>query len=263
MEPVTAIATGGLDLFGVLHLVLWHALRIGALVMVMPMFGGRTMPMQVRVMLTLVLAGALSGMLPEPPPAGFNGPTVLTVVRELVLGVAMGLIIRLAFEAGQLAGELMSQGMALSMATMADPASGTPSPILSMWFYLAFGLLFLAFDGHLAMVEMLVESYHALPIGEPMPDAMAVASAIPLFFATVLRAGVLLALPVMLALLTCNVSFGVLARAAQAFNPIALGLPVSLMVGLLLVGMVFLHLQEPILQVLMDAFAAARAIPGA
>lgn len=263
MDPVTAVAVDGLNLLGLLHLVVWHALRIGAAIQVMPIFGGRSMPMQVRMVVTLVLAGALSTMLPAPPPAAFDALTVLTVIREMAVGIAMGLIIRLAFEAGQLAGEFISQGMALAMATMADPLSGASSPVLSTWFYLAFGLLFFAFDAHLALVEMLFDSYHALPIGTALADPLAVAAAIPQFFGTVLRAGLLLALPVMLALVTVNLSFGILSRAAQALNPMALGLPVSLMVGIFLIGLVFVQLQEPVGQLLLDAFGAARAVTGA
>ena len=82
----------------------------------------------------------------------------------------------------------------------------------------------------------------------------------PHFFSTSLRVGLLLALPVMLALLTVNLSFGVLSRAAPALNPIALGLPVALLIGLVLLGALFSQLQEPVRQLFEAAFTASRGV---
>jgi len=152
--------------------------------------------------------------------------------------------------------------MGRSFATMADPLSGASSPVLSQWFYLSFGLLFFALDGHLALVRLLFESYQTLPIGQPIPDLGQFLSAVPMFFATALRVGVLLALPVMIALLAVNVAFGVLSRAAAQMSPMALGMPVALLVGLLLLSMLARELQGPAQRLFEEAFSAARALTG-
>lgn len=262
MDAVTLATATGVDLFGMLGTVLWHVIRIGAVLQVLPMVGGRTLPARVRLILALALAATLSGLLPAPPAAAVDAATALAVVREFAVGVAMGLMLRLAFEAGRLAGELASQGMGLSFATMADPLSNASSPVLSQWFFLVFGLVFFTLDGHLALVHVLLDSYHALPVGTALPDTHAMLATVPLFFATVLRAGVLLALPVMMALLAVNLAFGVLARAAAQLNPIQIGLPVALLVGLLLLYLLVRHLQGPVQGLFEQAFAAMRAVTG-
>jgi flagellar biosynthetic protein FliR len=262
VDTVTLASATGLDLFGMLGTVLWHAIRIGAALQVLPMVGGRTIPARVRLVLVLALAASLSVLLPAPPAAAVDAATVLAVVREFAVGIAIGLMVRLAFEAGQLAGELASQGMGLSFATMADPLSNASSPVLSQWFFLIFGLVFFTLDGHLALVRLLLDSYHALPIGAALPDVHAFLATVPAFFGTALRAGVLLALPVMMALLAVNLAFGVLARAAAQLNPIQIGLPVALLVGLLLMSLLVRHLQGPVQALLEQAFAAARAVTG-
>lgn len=262
MDTVTATTVDGLNLFAMLGTVLWHALRIGAALQVMPLLGGRSMPARARLITTIALAAAMSTLLPAPPVAGVDAATVLTVLREFALGIAMGLMLRMAFEAGMFAGELVSQGMGLSFATMADPLSGASSPVVSTWFYLAFGLLFFALDAHLALVTLLFESYSALPVGAPLDDVNVFVAAVPAFFGTVLRAGLLLALPVMVALLAVNLAFGVLARAAAALNPIAIGLPVALLVGLMLLGLLMRELLGPVQGIFDDAFSAARALTG-
>jgi flagellar biosynthetic protein FliR len=260
MEPTTATVIDGLNLFGMLGTVLWHAIRIGAAMQAMPMLGGRSMPMRARLIFTLAISGALSALLPTPPAAGVDAMTVLTVLREFAVGIAIGTILRLAFEAGQFAGELVSQGMGLSFATMADPLSGASSPVLAQWFYLVFGLLFFTFDGHLALVKLLLDSYRALPLGTPLVDVQQFLSVVPTFFSTALQAGLLLALPVIVALLAVNLAFGVLARAAPQLNPVQLGLPVALLVGLVLLMLLARELQGPVERLFDQAFDAARAL---
>ena len=262
MDTVTLTTASGVNLFGMLGTVLWYALRIGAAVQVLPVLGGRGMPVRARMMVTLAMAGAISSVLPAPPAMGVDAPTVLGVLREVTVGIVIGLLLRLAFEAGQLAGELVSQGMGLSFATMADPLSGASSPVLSQWFYLVFALLFFTLDGHLALVRLLANSYDGLPIGASLPDRQTLLAAVPTFFTTTLRAGVLLALPVMMALLAVNIAFGVLARAASQLNPMAIGLPVSLLVGLVLLMLITRELQVPVQQLFDDAFATARGLTG-
>lgn len=262
MDPVTLTSASGLDLFDMLGRVLWTALRIGAAIQVLPMLGARGVPARSRLVFTIALAAALSGLLPEPPKAGVNAATAIAVLREFSVGIAIGLMLRLAFEAGQLAGELASQGMGLSFATLADPSGGGSATVLAQWFYLAFGLIFFAVDGHLALVQLLFDSYAAMPIGAPFRDLPGFLAAIPLFFAAAMRAGLLLALPVMMALLAVNVAIGVLSRAASQLSPISLGFPVAILLGMLLLMVLARELQGPVQQLFGDAFQAARALTG-
>jgi len=262
VDTVSLVALTGVDLFAMLGAVLWYALRVGAALQVLPAVGGRGIPVRARLVITLALSAAMASVLPAPPPMGVDAATVLGVLREFSLGVAIGMMLRLAFEAGRLAGELVSVGMGLSFATMADPLSGTSSPVLSQWFYLAFALLFFIVDGHLALVNLLADSYGGVPVGAALPDVAGLLAAVPEFFGACLRAGLLLALPVMMALLAVNLAFGVLARAASQLNPIAVGLPVSLLAGRTLMMLLMRGIEAPVRRLFEDAFTAARALAG-
>lgn len=262
MDPVTLTTSDGLNLFGLLASILWYALRIGAAIQVLPMVAGRGIPARSRLVLTIAIAASLSAMLPAPPVAGVNAATVLSVLREFSMGIAIGLMLRMAFEAGELAGELVSQGMGLANATLANPLSGAASTVLSQWFYLSFGLIFFTMDGHLALVQLLFDSYRTMPVGTPIHDLASFLGAIPAFFAVAMRAGLLLALPVMMALLAVNVAIGVLSRAAQQLSPMSLGFPIALLVGMLLLVGLARELQAPVQRLFEDAFGAARALTG-
>ena len=262
MDAATQMAIDGQQAFGMIATLLWTALRVGALLMAMPLIGTRALPARIRVIAALALSMALAPLLPAPPAwSGLDAATVLSVARELALGVAMGFMLRLVFEAGALAGELISQGSGLSFAQMSDPLRGVQSGVVGQWFYIAFGLLFFAANGHLAMIALLVHSYEVLPIGTALPDVEASLRIAPEFFSVVLRGGVTLALPVMVALLAVNLAFGVLSRAAPALNPIQLGLPISVLVGLFLIAMLAGELGPPVQRLYDAAFDAAGRVP--
>lgn len=262
MDAATAVVIDGQQAFGMIGTLLWTALRIGGLLMAMPLIGTRAIPARIRVMAALALSLALAPLLPAPPAwHGFDAAVVLSVARELAVGAAMGFMLRLVFEAGALAGELISQGTGLAFAQMNDPLRGVNSGVVGQWFYLVFGLLFFAGNGHLALVALLVHSYQALPIGAALPDPQASLSAAPAFFALVLRGAVTLALPVMVAMLAVNLAFGVLSRAAPALNPIQLGLPVSVLLGMFLIAVLAGELGPPLQRLFDAAFDAAARVP--
>jgi len=261
MDAVTTMAVDGGQAFAIIVKVLWTMLRIGALLMALPLIGTHAVPKRVRVLLAGVLALVIAPLLPAPPHwNGLDAALVLDIAREITLGLIMGLTVRLAFEAGALAGTLIATGSGLAFAQMSDPLRGVSSNVVGQWFYLAFGLVLFASDGHLKVVELVLYSYQQLPIGTALPDPSALPAAALGFFQPVLAAGVSLALPVMVALLAVNLAFGVLARAAPALNPIQLGLPVSVLLGLLLMMILADELAPPMRRLLDAAFESATHI---
>ncbi|HEY0333214.1 MAG TPA: flagellar biosynthetic protein FliR [Stenotrophomonas sp.] len=261
MDAATQMVIDGQRAFAMVGAVLWTMLRIGATLTAMPLIGTKAVPARVRVLLAAVLALALAPILP-PVPAwnGFDASVVLAVARELAVGLAIGFLLRLIFEAGALAGELVSQGTGLSFAQMSDPLRGVTSGVVSQWFYLGFGLLFFTANGHLALIQLLVDSYHALPVGTALPDPQAFAEVAPTFFLQMLRGGLTLALPLIVAMLAVNLAFGALAKAAPALNPIQLGLPVSVLLGLFLLATLAGEMGPPVQRMFDATFDAARAL---
>jgi flagellar biosynthetic protein FliR len=193
-------------------------------------------------------------------------PVTLTTAQGLnlfgMLASVLWYALRIAFEAGEVAGALVSQGMGLASATLANPTSGEASPVVAQWFFLSFGLVFFASDGHLALVQLLFDSYTAMPVGAPIHDWAGFVASVPEFFGVALRTGVLLALPVTMALLAVNVAVGVLSKAAQQLSPMSLGFPIALLLGLLLLMALARELQGPVQRLFGQAFEAARALTG-
>lgn len=261
MDSATQMAADGLQAFGMIGTILWTMLRIGAMLMAMPLIGTRAVPSRVRVVLAGALAVALSPLLPPVPQwTGFDAATVLSIARELAIGVSIGFLLRLVFEAGAMAGELVAQGTGLAFAQMSDPLRGGSSGVIGQWFYLLFGLLFFSTNGHLALISLLMDSYKAVPIGGALPNIDTFLSAAPTFALQVFRGALGLALPLTVAMLAINLAFGVLARAAPALNPIQLGLPVALLLGLFLLTVLAGEMGPPVQRLFDAAFQAADGV---
>lgn len=261
MDAVTRMAIDGQQAFAIISTTLWVMLRIGAMLMAMPMIGTRAVPARVRVMLAVALSVALAPVLPAVPLFdGLSSTTVLTVLREVAVGVSIGFLLRLIFEAGSMAGEMIAQSTGLAFAQMADPMRGGSSGVIGQWFYLMFGLLFFTSNGHLALISLLVDSYKALPIGTALPDPHALAALAPTLAVQIFRGAMSLALPLVVAMLAINLAFGVLARAAPALNPMQLGLPVALLLGLVLLTLLAGEMGPPVQRLFDTAFDAARQV---
>jgi flagellar biosynthetic protein FliR len=258
VNATSAVLIDGVLLFDYLGAVIWTALRVGGLFMVAPVIGTRSLPNRARLIFVLALSTVLAPLADPPPLLSLGAAAVLGLLTEMAIGVALGFTLRVAFEAAAVAGEMVAQGMALAFAQLSDPLrGGATSGVVGMWFYIAFALLFFAFDGHLAMIELLAQSYRAMPVGAPLADPLQLASGAPRFFAQALLTGVSIALPLMMAMMVVNLAFGVLGRAAPALNPIAVGLPAALASGMLLMAFLIAELKEPARLLFDAAFAAA------
>lgn len=216
--------------------VLWAALRVGGVVMVAPILGAMFVPNRVRVLMTLVLAFAMlpvAGAVPAVSPLSVAG--FLAVARELLVGITIGFMLRIAIEAAVLAGQIVSSGTGLSFAMVVDPQVGG-IPLLGRFYLIIATLLMLAADAHLQLIEVLAASFSLLPMGGdglgPV-DARQVADFAGLMFVGALK----LAMPSVAAMLMVNVAFGVISRAAPTLNLFAVGFPITLLMGFLVMLM--------------------------
>jgi flagellar biosynthetic protein FliR len=209
--------------------------RIGMLFMTMPVIGTRLAPARVRVALAFAVTIIVVPML---PPIGVTPSlsleTFLTIGQELLIGAAVGFAFQVVFQVFVLSGQFMAMKMGLGFASMNDPANGVQTTVLSQFFLLLATLLFLAINGHLILLTLIVESFHALPPGVSAlsrENLFSVASLGSWMFAGAL----VISLPVLTSLLVVNIAFGVMSRAAPQLNIFAVGFPFTLMCGLALI----------------------------
>ncbi len=213
--------------------VLWAALRVAGVIMIAPLLGAMFVPNHLRILLVFALAVAMLpaiGTVPAVSPLSLAG--LLTIARELAIGLALGFTLKLAIEAAVLAGQLVSTGTGLSFAQVVDPQAGG-MPLLGRFYLIIATLLMLVFNAHLQLIEVLAHSFTLLPIGADSlqaADARQVVEFAGLMFSGALK----LALPSVVAILMVNLAFGVISRAAPTLNLFAVGFPVTLLMGFLI-----------------------------
>ena len=207
--------------------------RIGAALFAAPFFGAALVPVTVRVSAAWALAIFVAVWLPEvaAPPALFSVAGLLAVAGEVLVGLALGFVLQIAFAAPVMAAELIGGGMGMSMAISADPAGGGQTTAFGQYFTIVLTLIFLAVGAHLHWIALLVESYRSFPPGETWLGAERF-ELIASFAGTMFETAVRIALPVTLVLLLAQVLTGVLSRSAPSLNLFALGLPAGVLAGI-------------------------------
>lgn len=208
--------------------------RISGLLMVMPLIGTRMVSMRVRLLLAVSITLVIVPMLPPIAPVeAFSFASVIIILQQLLIGVLMGFVVELLMQVFVIAGQLIAMQTGLGIATTVDPSQGASVVVISQWFLFMVSLVFLALNGHLVLIEILVDSFRSIPIGLASFSVEQFGLLVR-WSGWMLAAAVVISLPAMTALLIVNLAFGVMTRAAPQLNIFALGFPVTMIVGLLI-----------------------------
>jgi flagellar biosynthesis protein FliR len=234
--------------------------RIGACLMVAPMFGARFVPARTRIVLAVAITALVVPLLPAPEVRPFSGQGFVILAQQLLIGVALGFALQVVFDALGLAGQLLANSMGLSFAFNVDPLRGSSTAALGQLYIILATLVFLAMGGHLAVIEVLVDGLSSMPVGASLrPESL---WSIVLWGGTLFSGAISIALPGVTALLIVNLAFGVVSRAAPALNLFAVGFPISLIIGLVVVLAGMGPLVEGITQLIAQGLGFLRELSG-
>jgi len=200
---------------------------------------------------TLAIAPTL-GRFPNVDPGSALG--LLIVAQQIVIGLAMGLAMRIIFSAVEMAGNLIGLQMGLGFATLFDPQNSAQTPVMGSFIGMLAILIFLSLDGHALMLETLAVSFRELPISA-QPLAAGGFKLLLNWGGEIFLAGVLLSLPVIAALLVTNISLGIMTRAAPQLNIFSVGFPITLMAGFLILYLLLPYFIPLLSRFMHDALA--------
>ena len=218
--------------------VLWPFIRVLALFSSMPVLGQRNVPIRVRIALSFFIALGVAGTVPA---GSGNVPldspaAILLVVQQVLIGLSLGFAVRVIFTAIEFAGEVIGLQMGLNFAGFFDPATAQQATATSSFFSTMVAFLFIAMNGHLLVIEAVVQSLVAFPVS-PEPFAFLHAVRPETWGAEIFRLGLWIALPLIAMLLFVNMMLGIIARVAPQLSIFSVGFPITLGVGL--VGVMF------------------------
>jgi flagellar biosynthesis protein FliR len=247
-----SLTTGQLDAW--LAQVLWPFIRVSSCFMVAPAFGAVFVPARIRIVLAGAITLVIAPFVPSPADiTPFSAAGVIVTLQQVIIGIAIGFSLQVLFDAVTLGGQLLANSMGLSFAFNLDPMHGTQTPVVGQLYSMLVMLTFLALDGHLKLIELLVEGFRTMPIGTSGLGQDNVWSIV--VWGSQLFSGALsVALPGVTALLIVNIAFGVMSRAAPQLNLFAVGFPISLVFGLVIVVAGLPAMQTTFIRLLADTF---------
>lgn len=242
--------------------LLWPLTRILGLLASAPVLGNISIPTPVKLGLALLLTILVMPTLPAMPQIDpGSGVGLIILLQQIVIGLAMGFSMRIVFTAIEMAGEIIGLQMGLGFATFFDPAHSGQIQLIGRFFGLFATLSFLTIDGHLQIIALLAQSFTILPIGM---SGIATASFVTLanWGTEIFMLGLRLALPVLTTLLITNLALGILTRAAPQLNIFAVGFPLTLGIGLLMMSLVLPYFTPVLNQMFLNGFSMLNTLIG-
>ncbi|WP_166306071.1 MULTISPECIES: flagellar biosynthetic protein FliR [unclassified Bradyrhizobium] len=213
--------------------------RVGAMVMLLPGFGESNIPARVKLSIALLLTLIILPLHRNAYHVDLTSISSLGVlmVHELIIGIVLGATARVTLSALNVAGSVIAQQLGLGFVTAVDPTQGQQGQIVGNFLTILGLTLLFATDSHYLVIAALSESYRIFSPGEIMPTGDVAALATSAFSAA-FKIGLQLSAPFLVFGLVFNIGLGVLARLMPQMQVYFVGVPLSIMVGFLIFGVV-------------------------
>ncbi len=230
--------TESINQLGQNHLVgfLLVLARVGPLFVLAPMFSSKMIPPRARSVIAVALAIGIAPLaLGDQTVPGEPLEIAGLALKEILIGTAFAFTLAVLFAAVTSAGSILDTLTGFSFGAVVDPMSGVQSgPIVQVYSLVAVAV-FIAIGGDAWVIQGLARTYEIVPLLE-MPSLTALVAGAVEAFSGIFVAALEVAAPVLLALVLTDVAFGVVSRVVPQLNVFAVGFPVKIVVGLLVVG---------------------------
>jgi len=218
-----------------LSLMLFIISRISGVIISTPFIGTKILNAKTKVILALLLSWAIFPNVTNYSKIDLlTLEAALTVISQIIIGLALGITISIAFQIFIMVGEIVAMQMGLSMAVMTDPTSGYSVPVLSEIYYIMLILLFFTLDGHLHLITIASKSFEVIPIGRNIFEVESfkqIAMLANWMYVNAFK----IALPMITALLIVQLCLGVMTKASPQLNIFSIGFPITMIIGIFFV----------------------------
>ncbi len=214
--------------------------RISIVVFMLPIFGGDSVPVQVKACMAIVItlalwpAVSLDGHYFPAHPFGL----VVLILGEVFIGLTLSLMVQFVFAGIQTGGQVLGFQMGFTMISIADPLSGGQIGITSHYLYMVAVLIFLVCNGHLVMLMALGKSFALIPPGHIFMSSE-LSERIFSLSGSMFILALHIAAPVMASLFMVELALAFMGRAAPQMNLLMIGFPIKIAVGFFFIGMLF------------------------
>jgi flagellar biosynthetic protein FliR len=212
-------------------------LRVTSLFLSAPVFSNQYIPAQSKIAFGLFVSFLLYSLLPQQlfPGSHTMVGLVLLGMKEVLTGASIGLAVQIIFSGVRFAGDIISFDMGFSMATVFDAENGASFPVISEMLYWFLLMIFILVNGHHFVLEAVVYSYSAVPIGTWNIGAATmatVASLIGKMFVIAIK----IASPLMVSMFLANVMLGIMNKVMPQMNIFGVMFPMKIAVGFVVIS---------------------------
>jgi flagellar biosynthetic protein FliR len=232
-------------------------LRISCIVSLLPLFGERSVPVRVRILLSLALTAGIYPMLPGNYERQVTlalsdiGALSLLMVKEMLIGLVLGYTAQLAFDGIVMAANMVGIQMGFNTGSIFMPDSEEQTNGFSALHRLLIILIFLALNMHHIYIRSIWDSFQIIPIGKALPSG-SLHTILLTVSAGIFATSVQLAAPILVGLLFSTAAMGLVNRAVPQANVFVMSFPTNFFVGLflymallpLLPGWLQIHFQQ-------------------
>ncbi|WP_322867075.1 flagellar biosynthetic protein FliR [Aquicoccus sp. G2-2] len=222
------------QLLGLSQALLWQGfvvfLRVGGMMALLPAFGERSVPVRVRLVLTLAFTAVTAPAAP-PAPAPDDAGLIALLFCETGTGLVLGIGLRLFILGLQTAGSIAAQ--ATSLAQIFGGAATEPMPAMGHMLVISALALSVMSGLHVRVAEMLILSYRLFPMGG-LPAASALSQWGVARVSAAFSLGFTLAAPFLIISVLYNLTLGVINRAMPQLMVAFVGAPLITAGGLFL-----------------------------
>ncbi|MGG1551153.1 flagellar biosynthetic protein FliR [Paenibacillus ferrarius] len=231
--------------------------RITSFFVVVPVLSSRNIPAMFKIGISMFISLITIAIVGWNQTIPMDGVYVLMIIREMLIGVALGFVVYIFFTVVQTAGAFMDMQIGFSMASVIDPLTGTSNPMLGNLKYMVAVLLFLSFDGHHYLIKAIIDSYKWVPLDNQMFARIYNGQVSDFLFQSLSKMFYLsfqLAAPVVAALFLTDLGLGLLTRVAPQFNIFVVGAPLKMILGFFILIFLFPELISQFQQLFGTAF---------
>ena len=214
--------------------------RVSPLFVLAPLFSSKLLPARAR---GIVAVGLAIGIAPIAMNAGDEAARIPTeilalgglILKEMLVGLGFAFALAALFAAVQVAGSLLDTLIGFSFGALVDPITGTNGGVLNQLYALIGVMIFIAINGDAWVIQGLARSYEAIPLAES-PAIGTLVEGAQVAYSGIFAAAIEICAPVLIAVVLCDVAFGLVSRVVPQLNVFAVGFPAKVTVGLVLVG---------------------------
>ncbi|MFB5087136.1 flagellar biosynthetic protein FliR [Psychrobacillus sp. PGGUH221] len=223
--------------------------RVSAFFVTLPLFSHRTIPATHRIAFAVILSWMMYYTM-DVAPFEINGDYIILIIKEVMVGLFIGLLAYIIMSAIQIAGGFIDFQMGFAIANVIDPQTGAQSPLIGQFLNTLALLLLLALNGHHLLLDGIFYSYQFIPMDMTLL-AFGQENYVEFIiktFAGVFAVAFQMSIPIVATLFLVDIALGITARTVPQLNIFVVGFPikigVSFLVLLVMMGVLMAVVQK-------------------